>query len=446
MCSFDTRGYSFVAWAVCIFLAVNSAGATAAEKEAESTNDDLDAVQMGLIFNPVVRHTDTGHPVTLRQQTIINMAKKIVEIRRKTGDDEANLRIRAEAIAELEAKKKAVADRIAAGEKIVTKNFVIPGTTPQESSQIHAQTSGLRVADAGNGAPRTQYVVNGNLFDDNESQICALGENCLGAQSEKRSNQQQVTESDGEVKTQTKALSAFQDVTVKRKRISRDEAQKLARERGAGIAEIKPKQAPSRNESDKQLEKNLKEFGRTATDAPEPAAQMDIEGEEENLTAEEIYRRYFPDASLSPTKTWRRFLDGVFGVFAGPALAFEPQDSASRTSPTSGFTREDLLAIKKATEAAKKEGVEAAREVLKNCDGCSENQEIAPVQFSEMQKSNQQRARQLLTDAEAVKKLLKPTEGAEVEPPLNEQNERTIYLKHKKLQKQPQPKSLPQRI
>ena len=109
-------------------------------------------------------------------------------------------------------------------------------------------------------------------------------------------------------------------------------------------------------------------------------------------------------------------------------LAYEPQDSASRTSLTSGFTREDLLAIKKATEAAKKEGVEAAREVLKNCDGCSENQEIAPVQFSEIQKHNQQRARQLLTDAEAVKKLLKPTEGAEVEPPLNEQNERTNNL------------------
>lgn len=429
MCSFKSRGFSLVAWAVCAFLTINAAAALAAEKEAERTNDDLEAVRMGLIFNPVVRHTDSGHPVTLRQQTIINMAKKIVEIRRKTGDDEENLRIRAKAIAELEAKKKAVADRIAAGEKIVTKSFVIPGTTPQESSRIHAQSSGLRVADAGNGASRTQYVVNGNLFDDNESQTCALGENCLGSPSGKRSKPRQVTESDGKVQTQTKALSTFQDVTVKTKRISRVEAQKLADERGAGIAEIRPQTASPKDDSNKQQEKSLNDFDRSswrAPDAREPTVQID--DTEENLTAEEIYRRYFPDASLFPTKTWRRFLDGVFGVFAGPAMAYEPQDSASRTSPTSGFTREDLLAIKKATEAAKKEGVEAAREVLKNCDGCSENQEIAPVQFSEIQKHNQQRARQLLTDAEAVKKLLKPTEGAEVEPPLNEQNERTNNL------------------
>lgn len=429
MCSFKSRGFSLVAWAVCAFLTINAAAALAAEKEAERTNDDLEAVRMGLIFNPVVRHTDSGHPVTLRQQTIINMAKKIVEIRRKTGDDEENLRIRAKAIAELEAKKKAVADRIAAGEKIVTKSFVIPGTTPQESSRIHAQSSGLRVADAGNGASRTQYVVNGNLFDDNESQTCALGENCLGSPSGKRSKPRQVTESDGKVQTQTKALSTFQDVTVKTKRISRVEAQKLADERGAGIAEIRPQTASPKDDSNKQQEKSLNDFDRSswrAPDAREPTVQID--DTEENLTAEEIYRRYFPDASLFPTKTWRRFLDGVFGVFAGPAMAYEPQDSASRTSPTSGFTREVLLAIKKATEAAKKEGVEAAREVLKNCDGCSENQEIAPVQFSEIQKHNQQRARQLLTDAEAVKKLLKPTEGAEVEPPLNEQNERTNNL------------------
>lgn len=429
MCSSDPRKYSFIAWFGCTLLATALPAAAADSKGDAFTPDDLQAMEMGLIFNPVVRHTDTGRPVTLRQQTIINMAKKIVEIRSKTGDDEENLRIRAKAIAELEAKKKDVADRIAAGEKIVTKNFVIPGTTPQESSQIHAQTSGLRVAGAGNGIARTQYVVQGNLFEDNESQTCGLGQNCLAVQNEKKSKQQELADSD--VQTQSRALSTFQDVTIQRKRISRQEAQKLADERGVDIAEIRTKQAAARNESDKQPEKNLKEFDRSSPEAmgaSEHAAQRQIDEAEEDLTAEEIYRRYFPDASLFPTKTWRRFLDGVCGVFAGPAMAYEPQDSASRTSPTSGFTREDLLAIKKATEAAKKEGVEAAREVLKNCDGCSENQEIAPVQFSEIQKHNQQRARQLLTDAEAVKKLLKPTEGAEVEPPLNEQKERTNNL------------------
>ena len=421
MCSSDPRKYSFIAWFGCTLLATALPAAAADNKGDAFTPDDLQAMEMGLIFNPVVRHTDTGRPVTLRQQTIINMAKKIVEIRRKTGDDEENLRIRAKAIADLEAKKKGVADRIAAGEKIVTKNFVIPGTTPQESSQIHAQTSGLRVAGAGNGAVRTQYVVQGNPFEDNESQTCGLGQNCLAVPNEKKSKQQELADSD--VQTQTRALSTFRGVTVKRKRISRQEARKLARERGAGIAEIRSQATYPQNESDKRPEKSLKEFDRSAQ---EPAAKPDEV--EENLTAEEIYRRYFPDASLSPTKGWREFFDGVFGTFVAPTFAFEPRDSASGTSPTSGFTREDLLAIKKATETAKKEGVQSARKVLEDCDGCGKNQQIAPVQFTELQRSNQQKARRLLTDVEAVKKLLKPEGELDVEVQQGERNKRTNTL------------------
>ena len=421
MCSSDPRKYSFIAWFGCTLLATALPAAAADNKGDAFTPDDLQAMEMGLIFNPVVRHTDTGRPVTLRQQTIINMAKKIVEIRRKTGDDEENLRIRAKAIADLEAKKKGVADRIAAGEKIVTKNFVIPGTTPQESSQIHAQTSGLRVAGAGNGAVRTQYVVQGNPFEDNESQTCGLGQNCLAVPNEKKSKQQELADSD--VQTQTRALSTFRGVTVKRKRISRQEARKLARERGAGIAEIRSQATCPQNESDKRPEKSLKEFDRSAQ---EPAAKPDEV--EENLTAEEIYRRYFPDASLSPTKGWREFFDGVFGTFVAPTFAFEPRDSASGTSPTSGFTREDLLAIKKATETAKKEGVQSARKVLEDCDGCGKNQQIAPVQFTELQRSNQQKARRLLTDVEAVKKLLKPEGELDVEVQQGERNKRTNTL------------------
>ncbi len=170
MCSSKSRKYSFFACCVCTALAAFPSASGAAEKGTAFTQDDLQAVEMGLIFNPVVRHTDTGRPVTLRQQTIINMAKKISEIRRKTGDDKEDLRIRTKAVAELEAKKKAIADRIAAGEKIVTQNFVIPGTTPQESRRIHAQTSGLKVADAGDGTSRTQFVVKDSPFENNESQ------------------------------------------------------------------------------------------------------------------------------------------------------------------------------------------------------------------------------------------------------------------------------------
>lgn len=418
MCCSNPRKYSFIVWFGCTLLATALPAAAGDNKGDAFTPDDLQAMEMGLIFNPVVRHTDTGRPVTLRQQTIINMAKKIVEIRRKTGDDEENLRMRAKAIAELEAKKKDVADRIAAGEKIVTKNFVIPGTTPQESSQIHAQTSGLRVADDGKGAVRTQYVVQGNLFEDNESQTCGLGQNCLAVQNEKKSKQQELADSD--VQTQSRALSTFQDVTVKRKRISREEAQKLARERGAGIAEIRSQATYPQNESDKRPEKSIKEFDRSAQESATKPAEV-----EENLTAEEIYRRYFPDASLSPTKGWREFFDGVFGVFVAPAFAFEPRDSASGTSPTSGFTREDLLAIKKATENAKKEGVQSARKVLEDCDGCGKSRQIAPVQFTELQRSNQQKARRLLTDVEAVKKLLKSEGELDVQVQQGERNKRT---------------------
>lgn len=421
MCSSNPRKHSFIAWCGCTLLATTLPAAAADNKGDAFTSDDLQAMEIGLIFNPVVRHTDTGRPVTLRQQTIINMAKKIVEIRRKTGNDEENLRIRAKAIADLEAKKKGVADRITAGEKIVTKNFVIPGTTPQESNQIHAQTSGLRVADVGNGVARTQYVVKGNFFEDNESQTCRLGQNCLSVQNEKKSKQQELADSD--VQTQSKALSTFQDVTVKRKRISREEAQKLAHERGAGIAEIRSQATYPQNESDKRPEKSLKEFDRSAQ---EPATKPD--DVEENLTAEEIYRRYFPDASLSPTKGWREFFDGVFGTFVAQAFAFEPWDSASRTSPTSGFMREDLLAIKKATENATKEGQKAARKVLGDCDGCGKNQQIAPVQFTELQRSSQQKARQLLTDVEAVKKLLKPEGELDVQVQQGERNKRTNAL------------------
>ena len=292
MCFSEPRKCSLILWSICAFLSAASSAAFADEKDKPRLADDLEALEIGLIFNPVVRHTDTGRPVTLRQQTIINMAKKIVEIRRKAGDDARDLKIRAKAAAKLQAKQKAVADRIAAGETIVTKNFIIPGTTPHASSRIHDQDSGLRVADAGNGASRTQYVVNGNLFDDNESQTCALGEDCLGAQSEKRNKQQQVAESDGEVQTQTKVLSTFQDVTIQRKRISREKAQKLANERGAGIAEIRPQAASLKNDSNKQQEKSLKEFGRSSPNASDasdvPETEAPIDDNEENLTAEEI--------------------------------------------------------------------------------------------------------------------------------------------------------------
>ena len=152
----EPRSCSLILWSACAFLSAVSSAAFADEKEKPVSANDLEAVEMGLVFNPVVRHTDTGRPVTLRQQTIINMAKKIVEIRRRSGDDAEDLKIRAKAAAELQARKKAVAARIAAGEKIVTKNFIIPGTTPQESKRIHSKNSGLRAADANDGSNRTR--------------------------------------------------------------------------------------------------------------------------------------------------------------------------------------------------------------------------------------------------------------------------------------------------
>ena len=83
----EPRSCSLILWSACAFLSAVSSAAFADEKEKPVSANDLEAVEMGLVFNPVVRHTDTGRPVTLRQQTIINMAKKIVEIRRRSGDD-----------------------------------------------------------------------------------------------------------------------------------------------------------------------------------------------------------------------------------------------------------------------------------------------------------------------------------------------------------------------
>lgn len=156
----------------------------AAQDQPKADSTDLDALSMGVIFNPVVRYTDTGHPVSMRTQTMINMARKIVEIRRRTGDDAEDRKLQAQRIAELEAKKKAVADRIAAGEKIVTRNFVIPGQTPETSRLIHADKSGLRLADDGSGNVKREYIVAGNVFEDNAAQTCAIGESCLKPKAE----------------------------------------------------------------------------------------------------------------------------------------------------------------------------------------------------------------------------------------------------------------------
>lgn len=181
----------------------------AAQDQPKANPSDIDALSMGVIFNPVVRYTDTGHPVSMRTQTMINMARKIVESRRRTGDDAEDRKLQAQRIAELEARKKAVADRIAAGEKIVTRNFVIPGQTPETSRLIHADKSGLRLADDGSGNVKREYVVAGDVFEDNAAQTCAIGESCLKPKAEAGDEK---LPDDGQSKTME--LSPFQKVTV----------------------------------------------------------------------------------------------------------------------------------------------------------------------------------------------------------------------------------------
>ena len=421
----EPRSCSLILWSACAFLSAVSSAAFADEKEKPVSANDLEAVEMGLVFNPVVRHTDTGRPVTLRQQTIINMAKKIVEIRRRSGDDAEDLKIRAKAAAELQARKKAVAARIAAGEKIVTKNFIIPGTTPQESKRIHSKNSGLRAADANDGSNRTQYVVKGNPFEDNADQTCAIGKSCIGPRIAKEGAQKEKTTPASQ--TQTKSLSSYQDVRVTRKKITREQAEELARVRGDGIAEMA---AGIPKTTDQQHPRAKAAVPADSKD------DKDNKVDEENLTAEEIYRRYFPDASLSPTKGWRGILEGLLGIFVSPTAASSSSSSSSghapenvgMNNPALGFTREDLLEIKSITEKAKKEGRETAEETLKNCPECKESKEIAPVQFSEIEERHREKARRLLNDIEAVKKLLKPQTEPDDATHRAEQNKRTNKL------------------
>ncbi len=53
----------------------------------QESRQAISSLNIRLLFNPVVRHTDSGLPVSLRTQTMFHMAKKIMEIRRRTGDD-----------------------------------------------------------------------------------------------------------------------------------------------------------------------------------------------------------------------------------------------------------------------------------------------------------------------------------------------------------------------
>lgn len=358
----------------------------AAQDQPKADSTDLDALSMGVIFNPVVRYTDTGHPVSMRTQTMINMAHKIVEIRRRTGDDAEDRKLQAQRIAELEAKKKAVADRIAAGEKIVTRNFVIPGQTPETSRLIHADKSGLRLADDGSGNVKREYVVAGNVFEDNAAQTCAIGESCLKPKAEAGDEK---LPNDGQSKTME--LSPFQKVTVTKRTLTLEEAKAaVAAAPAKGIRSVNAPAAVAGSAADSPK----------AQESENDADDANVEDQE--LTAEEIYRRYFPDAALSPQKKERSgFLRQLIGVFVPEALAFS-------------FTQEDLEAVREATERARETGKESASAFVENCSGCSAGKKIAPEQFSEFRLQQRQKARELLTDAEAAKALLRSQLNKEI--------------------------------
>lgn len=358
----------------------------AAQDQPKANSSDIDALSMGVIFNPVVRYTDTGHPVSMRTQTMINMARKIVEIRRRTGDDAEDRKLQAQRIAELEAKKKAVAERIAAGEKIVTKNFIIPGQTPETSRLIHGDKSGLRLADDGSGNVKREYVVAGDVFEDNAAQTCAIGESCLKPKAEAGDEK---LPNDGQSKTME--LSPFQKVTVTKRALTLEEAK--AAVAAAPTKGIRSVNVPAAAAGSVAVSPKAQEIEDNTDD------EID---EDKELTAEEIYRRYFPDAALNPQKKERSvFLRQLIGVFVPEALAFS-------------FTQEDLETVREATERARETGKESASAFVENCSGCSAGKKIAPEQFSEFRLQQRQKARELLTDAEAAKALLRSQLNKEI--------------------------------
>ena len=244
-----------------------------AEHERVESRQSIDSLNMGLLFNPIVRHTDSGLPVSLRTQTMINMAKKIMEVRRRTGDDVADLLLREQKLQALQAKKNAVASRVAAGEKIVTKVFVIPGTTPELSRRIHAQDSGLRLLGDDKGQIRATYVVSESKFKDNSQQACLLDQVCRKPDSNKTElerHDQQI------IKVNQRP---YQTITISRRRIPKEQAQEAIERRPQRVVNKKAAGLIPNNNSDKTYNKSALQ-----------------EQSLENPSAEEMYRRYFPDS------------------------------------------------------------------------------------------------------------------------------------------------------
>ena len=133
-------------------------------------------------FVTIVGYTDTGVPITNRRAATADMGVKIAEIIEK---EEAKLI----AQGKMKPRKKPLtweqrAALIAEHERLygpsTTKTFIIPGTTPEESQRIHAQTSGTKISKV---TGQAQYLSSDGEEILTDGGSCRIGKECSDAQS-----------------------------------------------------------------------------------------------------------------------------------------------------------------------------------------------------------------------------------------------------------------------
>ncbi len=116
----------------------------------------------------IVGYTDSGLPITHRQRAIIEMGKKLakIQMQREAREVKAGLRqprVRRDLWAEKQAE---IDERERLYGKATTQNFILPGTTPEQSRAIHAKDAGLMLTQGEGKSEKWVYTKGSLLMSD----------------------------------------------------------------------------------------------------------------------------------------------------------------------------------------------------------------------------------------------------------------------------------------
>ena len=109
----------------------------------------------------IVGYTDTGVPITNRRKGVIEMGKRLAKLMLEREEKlvrEGKMKPRKRPLT-WEQREALIAEQIAKHGPITTKTFIIPGTTPEQSEQIHQENTGIKVTKNIHGHPKDQYVL-----------------------------------------------------------------------------------------------------------------------------------------------------------------------------------------------------------------------------------------------------------------------------------------------